>query len=164
MLLLLLLLMKLLFKILPINDSYNFFKKQFPNPFPQGNWHSQFNESDTKPDNFYVRSDKIRKADFMEQKGKFNYYVSEELRAHVLEMPYRGEEVSMVILLPPFEDGAVQQTVERYKYVFSMSFDTHWLFRKTFPLTIWYLCFCALFLSAVYFLDFCCFPATYIQK
>ncbi len=62
----------------------------------------------------------------MEQKGKFNYYVSEELRAHVLEMPYRGEEVSMVILLPPFEDGAVQQTVERYKYVgfFSMCFDT----------------------------------------
>ncbi len=88
----------------------------------------------------------------MEQKGKFNYYVSEELRAHVLEMPYRGEEVSMVILLPPFEDGAVQQTVERYKYAGFFSacafILVNWLFHKTFPLTILYLCFWALFLSA----------------
>ncbi len=58
---------------------------------------SQFKADDTKKDNFYVSRDKISKAQFMEQKGKFNYYTSEELRAHVLEMPYQGEEVSWQI-------------------------------------------------------------------
>ncbi len=49
----------------------------------------------------------------MEQKGKFNYYTSEELRAHVLEMPYAGDEVSMVVILPPFEDDSIRETVSR---------------------------------------------------
>ena len=44
----------------------------------------------------------------MEQKGKFNYYTSEELRAHVLELPYNGDEVSMMIILPPFEDDSLK--------------------------------------------------------
>ena len=35
---------------------------------------------------------------FMKQKGKFNYYTSEELRAHVLQMPYKGEDISMIII------------------------------------------------------------------
>ena len=34
-------------------------------------------------------------------------YDPEELRAHVLEMPYVGDEVSMMIILPPFEDDAL---------------------------------------------------------
>ena len=55
-----------------------------------------------------MRRDKIRVADFMHQKGKFNYYTSEELRAHVLEMPYNGDEISMMIILPPFEDNALK--------------------------------------------------------
>ena len=50
---------------------------------------------------------------FMKQKGKFNYYTSEELRAHVLQMPYQGEDISMIIILPPFEDDALHTTVER---------------------------------------------------
>ena len=29
---------------------------------------------------------------------------SEELGAHILEMPYKGDDVSMFILLPPFAD------------------------------------------------------------
>lgn len=49
----------------------------------------------------------------MKQKGKFNYYTSEELRAHVLQMPYQGEDISMIIILPPFEDDAIHTTVSR---------------------------------------------------
>ena len=50
---------------------------------------------------------------FMNQKGSFNYYVSEELKAHVLELPYEGDHVSMMIILPPWEDNSLQETVKR---------------------------------------------------
>ena len=74
----------------------------------KGEWQSKFEKAETEKDNFYVRRDKIRVADFMHQKGKFNYYTSEELRAHVLEMPYNGDDISMMIILPPFEDDALK--------------------------------------------------------
>lgn len=79
----------------------------------KGDWQSKFEKAETKKDNFYVRRDKIRVAEFMHQKGKFNYYTSEELRAHVLEMPYNGDEISMMIILPPFEDNALKETASR---------------------------------------------------
>ena len=46
------------------------------------------NDAKTTRYNFWVWRDKIRAARFLHQKGKFNYYTSEELIAHVLEMPY----------------------------------------------------------------------------
>ena len=49
----------------------------------------------------------------MKQKGKFNYYPSEELRAHVVEFPYVGEDISMMVILPPFDDSALFETVQR---------------------------------------------------
>ena len=78
-----------------------------------GEWASKFETEDTKRDNFYVSRDKITMTKFMKQKGKFNYYTSEELRAHVLQMPYKGEDISMIIILPPFEDDALYNTVQR---------------------------------------------------
>lgn len=78
----------------------------------KGNWASKFNDTETKKDIFYVRRDKNRMTEFMTQKGKFNYYTSEELRAHVLEMPYEGgEEMSMIVILPPFEKDSLIKTV-----------------------------------------------------
>merc|ERR1712073_112873 len=58
--------------------------------------------------NFYIKRDQIRMVKFMVQKGSFNYYVSEELQAHVLELPYEGDHVSMVIILPPWQDDTLQ--------------------------------------------------------
>merc|ERR1712060_713915 len=57
----------------------------------KGQWLSQFKPKDTKFGNFYITRDQIRMVKFMVQKGSFNYYVSEELQAHVLEMPYEGD-------------------------------------------------------------------------
>merc|ERR1719210_211095 len=79
----------------------------------KGEWASKFETEETKRDNFYVSHDKISMTKFMKQKGKFNYYTSEELRAHVLQMPYKGEDISMVIILPPFEDDALYTTVQK---------------------------------------------------
>jgi len=79
----------------------------------KGQWLSQFKAKDTKFGNFYVRSDKIKMVKFMQQKGSYNYYTSEELQAHVVELPYEGDHVSMMIILPPFLDNALQETVKR---------------------------------------------------
>merc|ERR1712165_248202 len=59
----------------------------------KGQWASQFKASETKFGNFYIKRDEIRMVKFMRQKGSFNYYVSEELQAHVLELPYEGDHV-----------------------------------------------------------------------
>ena len=79
----------------------------------KGQWQSQFKPKDTKFGNFYITRDQIRMVKFMVQKGSFNYYVSEELQAHVLEMPYEGDHVSMVVILPPWKDDSLQETVRR---------------------------------------------------
>jgi len=79
----------------------------------KGQWTSQFKPEDTKPGNFYITRDQIRIVEFMNQKGSFNYYTSEDLQAHVVELPYVGDHVSMVIILPPWLDDGLQQTVAR---------------------------------------------------
>lgn len=79
----------------------------------KGNWASQFEPTVTKFGNFYVKRDQIRVVKFMNQEGSFNYYTSEELQAHVVELPYEGDHVSMVIILPPFLDNGLQETVRR---------------------------------------------------
>jgi serine protease inhibitor len=79
----------------------------------KGQWLSQFKTSDTKAGNFYVTRDEIRIVKFMSQQGSFNYYASQELQAHVLELPYEGDHVSMLIILPPWLDDGLQQTVKR---------------------------------------------------
>ena len=78
-----------------------------------GEWAAKFETEDTKRDNFYVSHDQITMTKYMKQKGKFNYYTSEELRAHVLQMPYKGDDISMIIILPPFEDDALYTTVQK---------------------------------------------------
>lgn len=79
----------------------------------KGEWLSQFKKSDTKVGNFYIARDKIRLVKFMKQKGSFNYYTSEELQSHIVELPYQGDHVSMIVILPPFKDDALQETVKR---------------------------------------------------
>jgi len=79
----------------------------------KGNWASKFNSEETERKPFYVKRDVIRNVEFMKQKGRFNYYPSELLRAHVLQMPYQGEDISMIIILPPFEDDSLYTTVQK---------------------------------------------------
>lgn len=79
----------------------------------KGQWQSQFKPNQTKYGNFYVKRDQIRMVQYMNQKGSFNYYTSEELQAHLVELPYEGDHVSMVIILPPFLDNGLQETVKR---------------------------------------------------
>ena len=64
----------------------------------KGNWDVQFKEKSTREMPFKVTSTKSVKAPMMYQKGNFGYYQDEDVQ--VLEMPYKGDKVSMFVLLP----------------------------------------------------------------
>ncbi|CAB0034222.1 unnamed protein product [Trichogramma brassicae] len=68
----------------------------------KGLWQSKFLPENTKRDVFYLGQENMTIATFMRQKGSFSHMVSEELGVHILQLPYKGDDVSMYILLPPF--------------------------------------------------------------
>lgn len=73
--------------------------------FFKGTWLYQFKPSATKKELFYSTPEDLHFVDMMYQKGNFRSGPSEELGAHILELPYTGKDISMIILLPPFIAG-----------------------------------------------------------
>ncbi|KAI4466282.1 serine protease inhibitor serpin [Holotrichia oblita] len=73
----------------------------------KGSWKYEFKESETKEEVFHVSPEKRVLVKMMHMEAMLNHDVSEELGAYVLELPYKGEKISMYILLPPFmkQDG-----------------------------------------------------------
>jgi serine protease inhibitor len=69
----------------------------------KGNWASQFKKGQTKDSPFTVAPDKKVDVPMMYQKGDFKYVETESFQA--LELPYVGDELSMVILLPHKMEG-----------------------------------------------------------
>ncbi|KAH0945647.1 hypothetical protein HN011_006236 [Eciton burchellii] len=90
----------------------------------KGLWAHRFDPKNSQRDIFYSSGMQNSVITFMRQKGQFNHHVSEELGAYILELPYKGNEISMFVLLPPFsvmhsvqnsnepQDG-IRQLVER---------------------------------------------------
>lgn len=68
----------------------------------KGLWKSKFQPESTRKEVFYITTSQSAFVTMMRQKTTFNHMVSEKLGAHVLELPYKGEDVSLLILLPPF--------------------------------------------------------------
>ncbi|ROT64354.1 putative serine proteinase inhibitor [Penaeus vannamei] len=66
----------------------------------KGFWKYPFKPQRTHKDKFFVTPEESVQVDMMTQTGRFKYVDSEKLHAQVLEMPYRGDAVSMVVLLP----------------------------------------------------------------
>ena len=64
----------------------------------KGNWLSPFEEQSTQDDSFWLSTKKSIKVPMMLQIGEFKYTENGTLK--VLEMPYRGGELSMIVLLP----------------------------------------------------------------
>ncbi len=67
----------------------------------KGKWKLEFDKQDTKELDFYVTPDNPVKIEMMfiePKETKFNYLETEEVQ--LIELPYQGEEVSMLILLP----------------------------------------------------------------
>jgi serpin B len=69
----------------------------------KGNWASQFEEDRTRDEPFTLPTGDKVQTPMMNQKAEFGYAENDKLQ--VLEMPYVGEELSMVVLLPRKADG-----------------------------------------------------------
>lgn len=78
----------------------------------KGEWVRQFNEKETKEEDFRISKNNIVKVPMMrrtDEEAKFNY--AENDRLQILEMPYSGEELSMLILLPKNGDLATLENL-----------------------------------------------------
>ncbi|KAI8429849.1 hypothetical protein MSG28_000352 [Choristoneura fumiferana] len=75
----------------------------------KGVWASKFPAERTKKEPFFVSETRQTLVPFMKQKGTFHFMVSDDLRAQILELPYKGNDISMYILLPPYamKEGVV---------------------------------------------------------
>lgn len=90
-------------KLLPADGVSEFTKLVLANAaYFKGVWASKFSPERTKKEPFFVSETRQTLVPFMKQKGTFHYGVSEELGAQVLELPYKGNDISMFILLPPY--------------------------------------------------------------
>lgn len=73
----------------------------------KGNWQDQFSKEATTDAPFRLNKKDTKTVKMMYQKKKFPFGYIEDLKCHVLELPYQGKELSMVILLPDdIEDEA----------------------------------------------------------
>merc|ERR1712112_736264 len=73
----------------------------------KGDWVHQFAEKDTKKHSFYVNEDKpVVEVDMMHNdRSKLKMYECKELQAKTIELPYKGDRVSMYVVLPNDKDG-----------------------------------------------------------
>ena len=74
----------------------------------KGDWLTQFKEKSTREMPFKISPDKTVQTPMMYQKGNFGYFQDADVQ--VLEMPYKGDKVSMFVLLPNQGGG---QTLRR---------------------------------------------------
>jgi serpin B len=72
----------------------------------KGEWVNQFEEKLTQENPFYITPEITVDVPMMNQEDRFKYFESDELQ--VLEVPYKGDDLSMVILLPIKKDGLTE--------------------------------------------------------
>ncbi|XP_053689988.1 serine protease inhibitor 42Dd-like isoform X2 [Sabethes cyaneus] len=71
----------------------------------KGTWTHQFNPASTRPMPFWVSATESVDVQMMNTKKHFKHGIFEELGLTMLELPYSGSDVTMVILLPDERDG-----------------------------------------------------------
>ncbi|GAF72908.1 unnamed protein product, partial [marine sediment metagenome] len=69
----------------------------------KGTWKIQFVEEDTEDDPFWISSQDYIMAPMMRMTDTFNYWSNDHCK--MLELPYDGEELSMIIILPHEREG-----------------------------------------------------------
>ncbi len=84
----------------------------------KGTWLIQFAEEDTKKSEFHTDATDSVNADFMNEENIFGYTHSDG--AKVLKMPYKGDRLSMLVILPDdpdmrqFEESLSAQQIQKW--------------------------------------------------
>lgn len=63
-------------------------------------WLQQFNKEDTIDAPFRMNKNNTKSVPMMRQKSRFNFADVPEAKCKMLEMPYQGKELNMIVLLP----------------------------------------------------------------
>jgi len=71
----------------------------------KGKWQTQFKPNDTKPAPFHVTTNETVTVPMMYQHSEFKMALSDDYAVELLELPYSGKDLSMIILLPEVEFG-----------------------------------------------------------
>jgi len=114
----------------------------------KGMWKWEFDESNTRKEDFKINSTDVVKVPMMymkPEKAKFNYADLGDLQ--ILELPYKGEDVSMLVLLPngtldSIEPSLTAEKLKEWKsemqeteldaiYLPKFEFETKYFMRET---------------------------------
>ncbi|XP_024844989.1 serpin B3 [Bos taurus] len=71
----------------------------------KGQWNQKFKEEHTAEEKFWLNKDTSKPVRMMKQTNSFKFVSLEDVQAKILEIPYKGEELSMMVLLPNEVDG-----------------------------------------------------------
>ncbi|ELW71272.1 serpin B4 [Tupaia chinensis] len=74
----------------------------------KGQWDQKFNKERTEEAEFWLNKDTSKSVQMMKQSESFNFASLEDVQAKILEIPYKGKDLSMVVLLPNEADGLGQ--------------------------------------------------------
>jgi serpin B len=74
----------------------------------KGNWRSQFKENKTRSAPFHLSAKETAEVPMMSQEAEFKMAWDEGHLASLIELPYYGGDVSMVIILPEAVDGLAE--------------------------------------------------------
>ncbi|MBN2458179.1 serpin family protein [Candidatus Woesearchaeota archaeon] len=86
----------------------------------KGTWKNEFDRSDTRDMDFKVTPDKIVKTPMMYMKSEKALNYAELDTMQILELPYKGDDVSMLILLPKQGEAYDSETGESVVYDYSL--------------------------------------------
>ncbi len=79
----------------------------------KGTWEWEFDKSDTRDRDFKITKEDIVKVPMMHMdpdKARFNYADAGDLQ--ILELPYKGKDISMIILLPTEDLDSIELTTQ----------------------------------------------------
>ena len=80
----------------------------------KGKWQTQFKPDETRPTPFYVETNQTVTVPMMQQTAAFKMTQTDDYSLEMLEMPYVGNDLSMIILLPdPHSDQPTLSDLEQ---------------------------------------------------
>ncbi|EHB08566.1 Serpin B4 [Heterocephalus glaber] len=74
----------------------------------KGDWNLKFDEKNTVERKFWLNKDTSKSVQMMEQSNHLKFAPLEDVQAKMVEIPYKGKALSMVVLLPNEVDGLQQ--------------------------------------------------------